>query len=214
MQTFAVIPAAGRSQRMGRPKLLLPWGERTVIEQVIDTWRASRVDRIVMVAHPQDDMLAELGRQRGAIVVQPDVPPDEMKTSVRIAMARIAEEYAPQDEDAWLLAPADMPTLSSDTIDRLIDAHRASLSVPGVAQPTIWAPVAGERRGHPVLFPWSLAEDVERLGADEGLNALLRRYPVRTVEADAASILEDLDTPQDYQRLRRREGPSGNEAGE
>ena len=41
-RSFAVVPAAGRSRRMGRPKLLLPWGESTIIQQVLGAWRASQ----------------------------------------------------------------------------------------------------------------------------------------------------------------------------
>lgn len=215
MQSFAVIPAAGRSQRMGRPKLLLPWGSKTVIEHVLGTWRASRVDQIVMVVHPDDASLAEIGRRCGATVVRPDRPPAEMKASVCIALAHIEREFGPDHSDGWLMAPADMPTLERDTIDRLLEAYRASLDVPSrdrpivgapsVVPPTIWVPSANGRRGHPVLFPWSLAPEVSRLGAGDGLNALLARHPVRTIEVTAEAIPQDLDTPDDYGRLRPRD---------
>jgi len=205
MRSFAVVPAAGRSQRMGEPKLLLPWRESTIIEHVLAAWRDSRVDAVVMVVHPEDVRLAELGRKSGARVVQPRVPPAEMKVSVALALAHIAQEFRPDSSDAWLLAPADMPTLSAAVIDGLIDAHRTALSSGEAMAPTIWAPAAAGRRGHPVLFPWSLAAEVEWLGADEGINALVARYPVRTIEAEASAILEDLDTPADYQRLRQQE---------
>jgi molybdenum cofactor cytidylyltransferase len=203
MQTFAVIPAAGRSQRMGEPKLLMPWGRATLIEHVLDAWRASRVDHLVLVVHPQDDRLAELGAARGAFVVRPTLPPEEMKISVRIALVRIWRAFRPQPTDAWLMAPADMPTLSPAVVERLIDAYQASLA--DAPPPTIWVPVCQGRRGHPVLFPWSMVRDVERLGDDEGINALLARHPVATIEAEAAQILDDLDTPEDYRRLRQRE---------
>jgi molybdenum cofactor cytidylyltransferase len=143
-----------------------------------------------------------------------------MKISVRIALSHIERQFQPKPTDAWLLAPADMPTLTSDAIDHLLAAYAASLAVSSGSEtsfgepiipstktaPTIWAPVSGGRRGHPVLFPWSLAGEVQQLGANEGLNVLLARYPVHPVEADARSILEDLDTPDDYERLRRRDG--------
>ncbi len=202
MQTFAVIPAAGRSQRMGRPKLLLPWGTSTVIERVLAAWRASRVDQIVVVVHPADAQLAELARKHDATVVQPNDPPEQMKTSIRLGLAEIARRFSPQETDAWLLAPADMPELSPEVIDRLIAAHAQSVAETAGAPPTIWAASAAGRRGHPVLFPWSLAREVERLAADEGPNALLARHAVRTIEAPPRAVLEDLDTPEDYERLR------------
>jgi molybdenum cofactor cytidylyltransferase len=202
MQFFAIIPAAGSSQRMGRPKLLLPWQGATVIEHVLDAWRASQVTHRVLVVHPLDERLAELGRRCGATVIQPELAPPEMKASVRIALEHVARHFEPGEDDAWLLAPADMPTLTSTVIDRLIDAHRASVSAGGKIPRTIWAPVADGRRGHPVLFPWALAAEVNRLAAGEGINALCSRFPVGTVEARRAEILEDLDSPEDYDRLR------------
>jgi molybdenum cofactor cytidylyltransferase len=167
---------------------------------VLGTWRASSVDRLVMVVHPDDRDLARIGRRLGATVLQPESAPGEMKESVRIALAHLAAEFNPAASDAWLLAPADMPTLQSATIDRLVSAYRS-------AEPAIWAPVARGRRGHPVLFPWSLAAEVARLGPGEDVRALLARHPVRTIRAVASSILEDLDTPQQYERLRRRARP-------
>jgi molybdenum cofactor cytidylyltransferase len=204
MQTFAIIPAAGRSQRMGQPKLLLPWGPATLIEHVLATWRASRASQVIVVVHPQDQRISELAAAAGAHVVRPETPPEEMKVSVRLAL-EFAARFQPRPSDAWLLAPADMPGLTAQTIDHLIDAYQASLRGP---DPTacIWAASYRGRRGHPVLFPWSLAAEVARLAAGEGLNALLARHPVADVESADDAISEDLDTPEDYERLRSRYG--------
>ncbi len=204
MQSFAVIPAAGRSERMGQPKLLLPWGRSTMIEHVLGVWRESRVDRVVVVVHPHDAQLAEVCAGCGAEVVQPAGPPSEMKVSVLLALEYFAR-FKPCATDAWLLAPADVPGLTAATINALLDAYEASLCK-AVDSPRIWAPRCGTRRGHPVLFPWLLAAEVGQLAADEGVNALLSRYPIEFVQADQASILEDMDTPEDYERLRARYG--------
>ena len=69
--SFAIIPAAGRSQRMGEPKLLLPWGQSTIIEHVLAVWCASRVEAVVMVVHPDDVRPAELGRKRAPACFSP-----------------------------------------------------------------------------------------------------------------------------------------------
>jgi molybdenum cofactor cytidylyltransferase len=202
MQGFAVIPAAGRSQRMGQPKLLLPWGRTTVIEHVLGAWRASRVAQTVIVVHPHDQQLAEICHRCGALVVQPQTPPSDMKVSVRLGLERIEREFHPHSSDAWLLAPADMPGLVPATIDRLIDAYLSDLD--RVESARIWAPRSAGRRGHPVLFPWRLACEVEHLAADEGINALVTRHPIAYLDDADESVIEDLDTPEDYERLRSR----------
>jgi molybdenum cofactor cytidylyltransferase len=202
MQTFAIIPAAGRSQRMGQPKLRMPWGACTVMGCVLAAWKASQVDHVIVVVHPLDDDLAKVCQAAGAEVVRPANPPPDMKTSIRLGLER-AESYQPAASDAWLVAPADMPTLTSDTIDRLISAYAAGGEQ---ASANVWVASRGVRRGHPVLFPWRLAVEVGRLPQDKGLNDLVDRSPVVAVPVADGAIFEDLDTPEDYQRLRPKEG--------
>ncbi|MGD9722477.1 MAG: NTP transferase domain-containing protein [Pirellulales bacterium] len=204
MPTFAILPAAGRSQRMGQPKLLLPWRERTIVEHVVSTWVGSRVDGVVVVVHPNDEQIAKLAAAGGAIVVRPQSAPPQMKDSVCLALAEVRARFHPTDADAWLLAPADMPGLTREPIDRLIDAFCESCTTGSAARDTIWAVASSGRRGHPVLFPWTLAVEVEQLGPDEGINSIVERHSVRTVEVGAAAIWQDLDTPEDYERLRPR----------
>ena len=197
---FAIIPAAGNSTRMGAPKLLLPMGGGTIIERTLVAWKASKVDRIVVVVRPEDQELADLCRSRGADVVVPPVAPPKMKDSVQFGLKYIEKNFAPAADDAWLLAPADMPNLSSRVTNALISAHVSD-------RPAILVPTLGGKRGHPVLFPWTLAGDVFSLSATEGLNILRQRHESREVRCDSvepagASAFSDIDTPADYERLR------------
>ena len=197
MKSIAVIPAAGESRRMGRPKLLLPWRGKTIIDHVLDAWTASRVDHVVVVARAGDEALLDALRRRNVDVALADPPPEEMKDSVAVGLAFARRTYAPGPGDVWLLAPADMPRLSSAVIDRLLAEHDSR-------SPQILVPQAGNRNGHPVLFPWGLAEEVEKLGANEGINVLRERSPWRAVGIDDSAAFDDLDTPEDYRRLRDR----------
>ena len=58
----AVILAAGRSLRMGRPKLLLPWGETSVLGHLLNQWRQVGAAQVAVV-HAADNrlILAERG---------------------------------------------------------------------------------------------------------------------------------------------------------
>ncbi len=198
MTSFALLPAAGRSVRMGRPKLLLPWGPSTVIETVLAVWRQAGVEHVVVVVHPDDQPLADACRRAGAEAVMPAVAPPEMKVSILLGLEYIVAKYKPQASDVWLLAPADMPLLTSAVIRAVLAAHDP-------AHPQILIPTHAGRRGHPVLFPWPLTTEVFQLSADEGVNALARRHGYRGVElADGQAIGADIDTPEDYQRLRPR----------
>jgi len=196
VRSFAIVPAAGRSRRMGQPKLLLQHRGRALIEPVLTAWLASRVERVVVVVHPADEELAAVCAGYDVDVVRPAEPPPEMKDSVLCGLRHVAERYVPRDGDVWLLAPADMPSLSPSAIDRVLAAHEAE-------SPAIVVPAHQGRRGHPVLFPWPLAAEVEGLAADEGINALLARHAVREVDCAAEDLLADIDTPAEFDEWRR-----------
>lgn len=196
MKHFAILPAAGRSQRMGTPKLLLPYRGRLVLETVLDVWNASRATPVILVVHPADRELAEVGRRGGADVVAPAIPPGDMKASVLAGLEQILLRYEPSAADRWLVAPADMPWLTTAAIDAVV-AHGAQ------ARDQIVIPTYQRRRGHPVSFPWPLAREVALLDASAGLNALVAGGPVSELEIPEPGILADLDTPEDYARLLR-----------
>jgi molybdenum cofactor cytidylyltransferase len=199
---FAVIPAAGHSRRMGTPhKLLLPWHGGTVIDHVLRAWTQSSVQRVIVVARSDDHQLHDACRRWPSVsLVIPQRDPDDMKRSVQLGIERIAAEHEPQAADRWLVAPADLPTLTSELIDQLIAASRDSES--------IVAPQFGQHRGHPVSFPWSLTRRLFELGPDQGIDQIMADHGVECLDLPAGQRPEDIDTPADYQRLSDRQGPS------
>jgi molybdenum cofactor cytidylyltransferase len=201
MRTFAILPAAGQSRRMGQPKLLLPFKGDTVLERVLQTWRGSVVRAVVVVIAPGAARLADVCRASGVHVVEARSQPVDMKASVRLGLDYVRKHFRPEANDAWLLAPADMPLLQPDTIDRLIAAAAQSAAQ---GQDAIFVVRHGQRNGHPVLFPWKLAADVFKLAEDEGIDRLRRRHPSVYVSVPDPGCLSDLDTPGDYSRLLDR----------
>lgn len=202
-RAFAVVPAAGQSRRMGRPKLLLPWQAGTVLDRVLSAWRASPVARVVVVVDPHSpvrDALTACCRHQGAEVVVPAESPPDMKASLAAGLAWLAEHESPNANDAWLVAPADSPLLDPAVIAGLVAAHDP-------ARPAALVPVSGGRRGHPVLIPWGWRDRLRTLGPAEGLRRLLTEGPTRELPvAGGDDWGDDLDTPADYQRLFDRYG--------
>lgn len=194
---FAVVPAAGRSRRMGRPKLLLPLGGKTVLARLLETLRP-RVEAVLAVVRADDARLADEARARGAVVVQPAVDPPDMRQSVEHGLRAIAERFRPADADGWLLIPADHPVLDATVIDAVAARWRTDPQ-------EIVVPTHAGRRGHPTLFSWRLAGEVFRLPPDAGLNHLVRSRPndVAEVGVESPGALLDLDTPADYEALAR-----------
>jgi len=196
---FAVIPAAGRSRRMGRPKLLLPMAGKPVIARLLGALDHPAIPARVVVVRPDDEPLRAAAAAGGAHVVQPDLPPAEMRTSVELAVREIARRFAPAEADAWLLVPADHPVLEPSLIDELIAGWKSTRA-------QILVPTFNGRRGHPTLFRWEWAERIAEIPPDRGLDWLLEHYAGQVVEFPVSTdlILCDLDTPDDYERLCRR----------
>ena len=192
--SFGIVPAAGCSRRMGRPKLLMRWRDGTVIDAVLNAWRASRVDQVVVVVRPEDQALAVHCERPGVHVLVPSESPAEMKISVQLAIAHLQKRYQPSDTDAWLLAPADLPELSTQLIDHVLAGYQPSA-------PRIVVPRVRDRRGHPVLFPWKLASELDQLGPDEGVSVLVKRHAPVEVDWQDDRMFTDVDTPEDYRRL-------------
>ncbi|MCC7335065.1 MAG: nucleotidyltransferase family protein [Pirellulaceae bacterium] len=195
--TFAIVPAAGRSRRMGQSKLLLPWRGTTVIEHVIEAWLRSRVTQVVVVARRDDLELTRRVARQPVVLVTPEQDPLDMKASIQHGIEYLTRTANPRASDGCFIAPADLPRLSAAVIDRLIDA-RAALSD---SMCPVVLPYFGGQRGHPGLLPWSLLMQVPKLSDRQGVNALVDQHSQFNVLFDFGEYIGDIDTMEDYQRL-------------
>jgi len=197
--TFAVVPAAGHSTRMGRPKLALLLGGRTVLEHVLGALRQAGVGHTLVVAGPHTADLATRAEAAGShVLVLPEATAD-MRATVEHGLRWLDERFHPRADDCWLLVPADQARLEAAVVRQLVEAR----GTPGGASVII--PTYGGRRGHPVLLDWKHVAGIRAWPAGLGLDTYLRGRAAETLElavADAG-ILFDLDTPEDYERLRR-----------
>lgn len=196
---LGLIPAAGKSTRMGRPKLALRLGEYTILEHVIRALRGGGVEQVLVVVGPHGADLISLARSAGALALRLTQVTPDMRATVEAGLDWLEQQFRPQAADAWLLAPADHPTLHPKIIERLLAARQMH-----PAQ-SIFLPCFDTRRGHPTLIAWKHVSELRAQAAGEGINALLRRHQLETLElpVDDPGVLTDLDTPEDYERLQR-----------
>jgi molybdenum cofactor cytidylyltransferase len=199
MQTYALIPAAGKSTRMGRPKLALPLGGRSVLECTIDALRQAGITDILVVVSPDGAELATLAQKAGASVLRLAEETPDMQSTVMHGLAWLEEHHHPRATDSWLLLPADHPTLQPEVIRQLLQERREQ---PGHS---IFIPTYNCRRGHPTLIGWQYTAELRVWPAGQGLNRFLRQKTDATWECSMSfpDVLLDLDTPKDYQRLVR-----------
>lgn len=192
----AILLAAGRSERMGTQKLLLPFGpQQTVIGHVADQLLASPIDRVFAVVGPAD--AANIERALGdpvpddrlTVVTNPD-PANDMLSSVRFGLRSL-----PQECDAALVALGDQPSITSALVRQMLDAFRQ-------AGRGIVVPLYAGKRGHPIVFSTCYRDEVLASYDDVGLRGLLAAHPQDVFELNVASssVLSDMDYPEDYRR--------------
>ncbi len=93
---FAVLPAAGKSSRMGRPKLSLPLGQRTILEHVVAALRQAHVEHVLVVLGPHVGELAPLARTAGAHVCQLAEQTTDMRATVEQGLHWLEERFQPR----------------------------------------------------------------------------------------------------------------------
>ena len=195
----AIVPAAGSSQRMGSPKLLLEFEGRPLIAHVVSALLDGGARPVIVVAPPFDapegPQIAEAATRAGAVVVAPEIRPAEMRDSIELALAELGRSAEPPT--AVVLAPADSPKIDGPIVARLMAAWRERPE-------SIVIPTSGGRRGHPIVLPWRLARTIADLPPDVGVNALVARHAdeVHEVEIGGEAVVTDLDTPEDLRRIR------------
>jgi molybdenum cofactor cytidylyltransferase len=199
----AIVPAAGLSRRMGDgvQKLLLPLAGKAVIAHVVDSL-VEAIDpstaAMIIVIRPGDETIAKVLEGRNvSFVVNPQIDGD-MLSSIRAGI-----RVVPFECTGVLVAPADLPHLTAVIVRRLIAAFTA-------APDRIVVPVHNARRGHPILFPSSMRDQVMAKFDGEGLRGLLQAYPemVLEVPVDTPAVVEDIDQPEDYIRANSHPPPS------
>jgi molybdenum cofactor cytidylyltransferase len=191
-----VILGAGASSRMGRPKLLLPWRDTTVIGHLLKQWRELGAAQIGIVLRPQDASLAaeldQLGFPRADRIENPQ-PERGMFSSILHA----AGWSGWKDEIAtWAVVLGDQPHLRPETLRQLLAFHFAN------ADAVCQLEFDGHAR-HPVLLPRRAFKElkVSRAGT---LKDFLKRTSVRCLRCsvDDPGLALDLNTPEDYQRAK------------
>ncbi len=192
----AVVPAAGHSQRMGRPKLTLPVDGGTVIARVVQALRQGGVERVIVVAPPPDvsstAALVVEAESAGARVITPAVRPEDMRASFECGLDALVEIA---NVSTVLLAPGDSVGITVGLVEQVV-AHAK------IHPDRLIVPVTNQRRGHPVALPQRLLQEIRALPKGVGINALLKRHHADVIElpVEETGAVEDLDTPEDYAR--------------
>lgn len=189
----AIILAAGASKRMGEPKMLLPWGETTVLQKVISTFQRAGIEDILVVtggAHRQvEDIVNRSGAHHN---FNQEYSNGEMLSSIQCGLASMTTQA-----QAVLIGLGDQPQVREGTVRLICETFRSMRS-------KVVVPSFQMRRGHPWLVERSLWAELLKMKQPQSPRDFLNNHAdeIQYVEVDNSSILADLDTPEDYQKSR------------
>lgn len=189
----AVVLAAGSSTRLGQPKQLAPIAGRPALAYTLDALRASRIDRIALVLGYAADEIAAALDLKGICVVRNDAYPEGQSTSVIAGIKSLGD-----DVTAALMVVGDQPLLAPTVVDAIVHAYDET------GGPFIVPLYEGEW-GNPVLIARATWPLLENLKGDTGARPILRKHMDMVLEVPVpGSLLDDIDTPEDYACIRAR----------
>ncbi len=210
----AIVLAAGESRRMGEPKQLLPWGDHTIIEEIVSTLMQAPLDEVVVVVGHRANEVREKAQSarrkvhpptsncQSAVMrceFNPNYREGGMLSSIQFGVSQLGE-----DVRAAFIVLCDQPQMKATTLAKLREAFEQSDAKRGMVVPSYQM-----KRGHPLLI------DVRKYRAEilaiegaPGLQKILRDHPddILHVVFDDPSVLVDMDTREDYERAVNKKG--------
>ncbi len=186
MKIGAVLVAAGCSERMGRPKLLMEAGGKTVLEHTL-SGVYDVADEIVVVTGCYHDKMNEILKNYRKVKVHYN--PDYKKGMFSSVTRGVQSVHAHR----IFIIPGDCPLIGEEIYRRLLDIEG-----------DIIVPAYRGRGGHPVLISEKAKKELLKESADSTLKDFIKKHGAFYVEVNTDVILKDVDTPEDFENIKER----------
>lgn len=183
----AIVLAAGRSSRMGGPnKLLATIDGVPLVRRVVDAAEASKSSSVTLVTGHRAEQVASLFEKDEIQIIHNDDYEKGLSSSLATGIAAV-----PDDAVAAIILLGDMPMVSPQSIDRLIDAFDPEAGI------HIVVPTFNGKRGNPVLWSRQFFSELRTISGDVGARHLVGRYADAVAEVEIGlEVALDLDTPE------------------
>ncbi|MDO8754420.1 MAG: nucleotidyltransferase family protein [Anaerolineales bacterium] len=184
----AIILAAGESKRMGEPKMLMPYGKSTVLQTVISAFQSAGIKDILVVTGGARQQVEMLIGKTVQTVFNDNYQNGEMLSSIQLGLSVKMREAS-----AALICLGDQPQVEERSVRSICNAFLESKS-------QLVVPSYQNQRGHPWLVARSLWDELLTLKAPKTSRDFLKKHAraIHYVNINTPSVIEDLDTPQDY----------------
>jgi molybdenum cofactor cytidylyltransferase len=185
MSAVAIVPAAGRAERFGGPKLLARVKNEPLINWTLWSLLDAGVARVVVVTADGADF------SEAPLMSDPRVRVTVNENPSRGMFSSIQAGLAVTNGDPFVVLPADMPFVASGTVTEVVLAC--------IRRNRVIIPVHQDRRGHPVAIPSTLRRALLLAPSDTTLKHALSAAGAEPIELPVADdgILRDVDTPAD-----------------
>lgn len=201
MRVFALVPAAGRSERFGSEKLLAKWHDRELLGHVLLKLNGARaaglLAGIVVVHRPDDEAVRSLTAEYRGYPVTVRDPLGELSLSLRTGIDAITQRGPAQQREALLVCHGDQPLLRLDVIHAVVDAWAHGGAV--AARPA-YRETPGEP-GLPMLVDRSLWRLASEMRGESGFTPVLASHGIAVRTISVAGRNPDVDTPEDLAGL-------------
>jgi len=183
-----LVLGAGGSTRLGQPKQLLPYGDKTLLDHTLGTARACKFDQLVVPIGGAAEEVRERVDLSGAEVVVNYAYGSGCSSSIAAALGAVDPRC-----EVLVLMLGDQPGVTPDTVQTLLDGRGdASLAVCRY----------DDGRGHPLAFHRSILSSLADLHGDKGVWRLLDERADEVTEVRIPGPVPlDVDTPEDYQAV-------------
>jgi molybdenum cofactor cytidylyltransferase len=193
----AIILAAGRSTRMGKAKLLLPWRESTVLDSVVQLALSANLNPIVVVTGAyQAEVHQRLTAYSGKVeeIYNPEFMRLEMFYSLKLGIAGLQDRC-----EGALIFLGDQPHIAPVVIEQIVKYFTECPA--GIILPSYRM-----KRGHPFLLRRDHFQRILAMPDDGNLRTYIATHPdeIDTVDVETSTVIEDIDFPDDYEQIRKR----------
>lgn len=195
----ALILAAGKSTRMGKPKLLLPFKGAPLITHPVLLAIQNQLQPIVCITGGYEERLTQAltpFHENITINYNPHYE-SGMASSLKEGIHALQGKV-----DAVIIFLGDQPLVPNKVIQIIIQEYKANKEK-GVK---IVRPIYNQQIGHPILFDSGLFHEFEALHGDEGGKGIIQQYKdyLKLIHFPNSDWGIDIDTPEEYLTLLKR----------
>jgi molybdenum cofactor cytidylyltransferase len=187
--TAGIILAGGKSERLGQPKALLDWKGQPFIRAVVQTALAAGLASVTVVVGAVVEPIREVLKDLPVNIVENTAWQTGQSSSIRAGIQSL-----PVQTGSAIFLLCDQPHIPASLLRGLVEKHSQTLA-------SVVSPLVNGKRANPVLFDRNAFPDLLSLQGDVGGRAVFAKYAPQWLAWDDSSIMLDVDTPEDYQRL-------------